>query len=112
MTTYTILSGEGEMIETGLSLRDAAHEVLTSDSREYEVREDKDGGFTLWSRQQVANRPWAATRFFSIKTDRAEAEAEIFAEVVSSERFAGHCEAITDEQYAEMLASLAEDDGE
>jgi len=112
VTTYTILSGEGEMIETGLSLRDAAHEVLTSDSREYEVRRDDDGGFTLWSRQQVANRPWAATRFFSVKIDRAEAEAEIFAEVIGSERFAGHCEAITDEQYADMLASLAEDDGE
>lgn len=116
MTTYTILSGEGEMIETGLSLRDAAHEVLTSDGREYEFRTgpDDDSGIVtvLWSRQQVANRPWAATRFFSIKTDRAEAEEEIFAEVVSGERFAGHCEAITDEQYAEMLASLAEDDGE
>jgi hypothetical protein len=104
MTTYTILSGDGEMTATGLSLRDAAHEVLTSDGREYEVREDEDGGFTLWSRQQAANRPWAATRFFSVKTGQDEAEAEIFAEVIGSERFAGHCEAITDEQYAEMLA--------
>jgi hypothetical protein len=109
MTTYTILSGEGEMIDTGLSLRDAAHEVLTSDSRSYEVREDKDGGFTLWNRQQVANRGWEATRFFSIKTDRTEAEDEIFAAVVTSERFAGHCEAIADEQYAEMVAQFSED---
>ena len=111
MTTYTILSGEGEMIETGLSLRDAAAEVLTSDSREFEVREDKDGGFTLWARQQVANRPWTATKFFSIKTDREAAELEIFEAVVTSERFSGHSEAITDDQYAEMLANLA-DDGE
>ena len=27
MTTYTILTGEGEVIDTGLTLRDAAHEV-------------------------------------------------------------------------------------
>ena len=109
MTTYTILTGEGEVIDTGLSLRDAAHEILTSDSRSYEVREDKDGGFTLWGRQQVANRGWEATRFFSIKTDRAEAEDEIFSAVVTSERFPGHCEAITDEAYAEMVAQFEED---
>jgi hypothetical protein len=107
-TTYTILTGEGEMIETGLSLRDAAAEVLTSDSREFEVRADKDGGFTLWTRQQVANRPWTATRFFSIKSDREAAEQEIFEAVVTSERFSGHNEAITDEQYRQMLADLEE----
>lgn len=109
MTTYTILTGEGEMIETGLSLADAAHEVLTSDSRQYEIRGDKDGGFTLWSRQQVANRPWAATAIWSVKADRATAEQEIFEKVVTAERWAGHCEAITDEAYAAMVASLAED---
>lgn len=106
MTTYTILSGEGEMIETGLALRDAAAEVLRSDSREFDIREDDDGSFVLWTRQQVANRPWMATKFFSIKTDREAAENEIFAEAVSSERFAGHYEAITDEQYADMLAQF------
>jgi len=104
MTTYTIINSDGEMLETGLTLRDAAAEVLRSDSREFEIREDDDGSFVLWSRQQVASRPWAATRFFSNKTDREEAENQIFAEVVSHGRFAGHCEAITDEQYAETRA--------
>ena len=50
MTTYTIINSDGEMLETGLTLRDAA------------------------------------------------------AEVVSHGRFAGHCEANTDEQYAETRA--------
>jgi len=110
MTTYTIISGEGEMIATGLSLREAAHEILTSDGRSYEVREHKGLGFALWSRQQVANRGWQATRFLSHKTDRTEAEHEIFSTIVASQRFPGHSEAITDEQYADIVAQSAEND--
>jgi hypothetical protein len=109
MTTYTILTGEGDMIETGLSLNDAAAHVLTSDSREFDIRADADGGFTLWTRQQVAGRPWSKTTFFSILTGRAAAEEEIFAAVVRSSRFEGHNEAITDEQYADMQRQFAED---
>lgn len=109
MTTYTILTGEGEMIEAGLNLRDAADAVLTSDSREFDIRADADGGFTLWTRQLVANRPWTETKFFSILTDRAAAEEEIFAAVLLSPRFKGHNEAITDEQYADMQRQFAED---
>lgn len=106
--TYTTLSGEGEMIETGLSLSEAAHAVLTSDLREYDVRE-ADGEFTIWSRQQVANRPWAATIFVSYEDGRDEAEADLFLQVVSIERMRGHCEAITDGQYREMLQQQLDD---
>ena len=109
MTTYTILSGEGEMIETGLSLRDAADEVLTSGSREYGIRPDTHGpGFELWVRPHVANRPWAVTQFFSIEIDREAAELAIFEKVVTSGRFPGHNEAITDEEYADMQRQFAE----
>ena len=110
MATYTILTGEGEMIETGLSLNDAAVGVLTSDSREFDIRADSDGGFTLWTRQQVANRPWTATGFVSFAADRADAEREIFTDVVNGARFLGHNEAITDEQYRQMLVDA--EDGE
>ncbi|AGH48786.1 MULTISPECIES: hypothetical protein [Sphingomonadales] len=110
MTTYTILSGEGEVQAQGLTLTEAAHEILTSDSREYDVRQDDDGGFTLWTRQQVANRGWEMTTFFSTNSDRKQAEDEIFTAIVLSPRFRGHCEAITDEAYAEMLAQGAEDE--
>lgn len=115
MTTYTILTGEGEMIDTGLSLADAAHEVLASDGRGYEVRElapNRDGspsGFALWSMDRNRLHAWEETRFSSINTDLDAAKREIFGAIVSAERFRGHCEAVTDEAYAAMLASLAED---
>ena len=97
MTTYTILSPSGAVMETGISLREAADAVLTSDGREYEVRKDDQWGcFILWTRQEVANQRWTSTRFFSVKTDRSEAEDDIFGKVVRAERFPGHCEAITD----------------
>ena len=105
MTTYTILTGEGEMIETGLSLRDAAAEVLTSDSREFDIRSD-DGVFTVWIRQQVANSPWTATHFVSFAPAREDAEREIFTDVVNCERMRGHNEAITDEQYRQTLPEV------
>lgn len=98
MPTYRVISTDGEVIETGLSLSEAAHEVLTSDGREYQIRPDDDGaGFTLWSRQQVAGLPWTATRFSSVSADRAEAEGDIFADVVNGGRLAGHCEAIEED---------------
>lgn len=109
MTTYTILNSDGDVINTGLSLHEAAAEILTSDSREFDIRADDDG-FTLWSRQQVANRGWHKTKFFSVKSDRDAAESEIFQDVVDSERFPGHCEAVSDETYAEMLAAMDDDE--
>jgi hypothetical protein len=56
MTTYTIIDGEGYVLDRGVSLNEAADAIMTSDSREWEIRQDKDGGFTAWSRQQVASR--------------------------------------------------------
>lgn len=108
MTTYTVISQHGDVIATGLSLRDAADEVLSSDSREYDVRQDSDGTYTLWSRQQVANRGWTATRFFSVATDRGEAEDEIFRAVVIFGYLSGHHEVIPDAAYAATLAQLSE----
>jgi hypothetical protein len=112
MTTYTIVSPSGVVMETGISLRQAADAVLTSDGREYAVHKDGRGGFTLWTRHEVANLRWTATRFFSLETDRSKAEDKIFGKVVSAERFPGHCEAITDAAYAEMMACLWDVAGE
>jgi len=103
--TYTVISQHG-VIDTGLSLRDAAHEVLSSDSREYDVRQDSDGSYTLWSRQQVANLGWSATRFFSCAASLEEAENEIFRAVIAWGRFSGHYEAIPDSDYANMIGEL------
>jgi hypothetical protein len=114
MSTYTIIDGEGEVLDRGVSLSEAADAIMTSDSREWEIRADTDGGFTAWNRQQVANRPWAATAIYSFAATREEAEHEICEKIVIAERWAGHCEAMTDEAYDEMLAQIAIDnaDGE
>lgn len=111
ITTYTVLdNGSGEAIATGLTAAEAAHEILTSDSQEYDIREDEDGGFTLWARQQVANKGWTRTVIFSVKDDRAEAEAEIFGQVIVAD-WPRHPTAMTDEAYRAMMADF-EDDAE
>lgn len=110
MTTFTVIdSNSGEMIETGVTATEAAHIVLTDDSQEYELRPSEDGeGFDLWSRQQVANKGWTRTRFFSLADTEDQAWAEIASEVI----YAGlrGPEVMTDEAYTEMLAQLAEDE--
>lgn len=110
MTTYTIIDGEGYVMDRGVSLSEAADAIMTSDSREWDIREDENGGFTVWSRQQVANRPWAATAIYSFAANRDEAEREICENIVNSERWSGHCEAMTDAAYEEMLAQLTAED--
>ena len=113
MTTYTTIDADGYVLDRGLSLAEAADAIMTSDSREWEIRPDGDGlGVTAWSRQQVANHPWARTAIYSGHTDRAAAEQEICKKIVTSERWAGHCEAMTDAAYDEMMAQVAIDNGE
>ena len=113
-TTYTIVDTvTGEMIATGLTAKQAADEVLSYDSRSYELRPEEDGeGFALWSRQQVANRGWTRTRFFSLAGTEAEAWAEIAEEVVAThDAYAPGShgpEVMTDQQYARMLAEISE----
>lgn len=105
-TKYTVIDpSSGEAIDSGLTAAEAAHIILTDDGRQYEIREDPDGGFTLWSRQQVANKPWSPTVVFSIETEREKAETEIFQKVIVAD-WPRHPEAITDQRYQEMLANL------
>lgn len=112
MTAFTVIdSASGEVIGTGLTAADAAAEVLTSDSQEFDIRAAEDGnGFELWTRQQVANKGWTRTVVYSIEAARDAAEAEIFAKVIAAD-WPRHPTVLTDAQYAEMLAELA-DDGE
>lgn len=109
MTTFTVIDrNSGEKIDGGLTAADAAHIVLTDDSQEYEIRSDEDGGFSLWSRQQVANKRWTRTVIFSVKDDRAEAEAEIFDKVIAAD-WPRHPEVLTDQQYADMMSDFEGD---
>jgi hypothetical protein len=102
MLKFTVVDTDGEAIARHLTAADAAHIILTDDGREYEIRED-DGGYELWSRQQVANRPWEATVIFTVADTLEEAEAEIFAAVIRAS-WPRHPEAMTDEQFDEIAA--------
>lgn len=108
--TYTVIDNvSGEAIATGLSAADAAAEVLTSDGREFDIRLADDGnGFELWTRQQVANKGWTRTVIYSIEADRSAAEADIFSQVIAA-NWPRRPSVLTDAQYKEMLAQLADD---
>lgn len=113
---YTVVNvSSGDVIAAGLTVDEAAQEILMYDGRDYELRRREDGdGFDLWTRQQVANRGWRMTRFFSLAETEDEAWAEIAAEVVEThDAFSPGShgpDIMTDEQYAEMLAQSEEDD--
>jgi len=102
MLEFTVVDTDGEPIARHLTAAEAAHIILTDDGREYEIRED-DGGYELWSRQQVANRPWEATVIFTVADTLEEAEAEIFAAVIRAS-WPRHPEAMTDAQFDEIAA--------
>lgn len=110
MSTYTVTDYNGGVIARGLSAAAAADEILSTDSREWEVRPMDGGGFRIWSRQQVANRPWAATGVMSFADTLVEAEAEMFAEVIAA-NWPRHYIAQADESYDRMIADFEADEG-
>ena len=103
MLKYTVIDADGEAIARHLTAAAAAHIILTDDSRDYEIRLTEDGEFALWSRHQVANRPWEKTVIFSFADTLAEAEAEIFADVILAS-WPRHPEAITDAEFDAIAA--------
>jgi len=100
---FTVTDTDGEPIARHLTVAEAAHIILSDDGRDYEIRPTDNGGFVLWSRQQVANRPWAKTVVFSLADTLAEAEAEIFADVISA-NWPRHPEAMTDAEFDAIAA--------
>jgi hypothetical protein len=103
---FTVIDHNGEALGRHLTEADAAHIILTHDGADYEIREDGWRGskiFELWTRKQVANKPWTKTVVFSLADTRAEAEAEIFANVCYARW--PHCpEAMSDATYDAILA--------
>lgn len=106
--TYTVLH-DSAVLGRHLTAAEAAAEILTHDGREYDIRPEQDGGFTLWSRQEVANRGWTRTVIYSAADTMAEAEAEIFGRVIAA-GWDRHPDAMTDADYDAMMADLAEED--
>lgn len=99
METYTVINSfSGDVIDSGLSAEMAAHVVLTDDGGEYEVREDERGGWSLWTRKQVANRGWSRTLVGSAESDRDAAEADIWLQVIRAD-WPRHPTVMTDASY-------------
>jgi hypothetical protein len=110
---YVVVDRAGTPIAEGLTESEAAHEILTHDSAQYEIRADEHGeGWILWSKS--LNGRWTPTIFGSWQTDRDTAEAVILAEVVrAADTFNGWtAEAIPQADWDEMQARLAEENAE
>lgn len=106
MTTYTVI--EPSYVERERTVEEVAHRLLTDDGAEYAVRPSQNGGFDLWIRKQVANKPWTKTVVFSLEDNADKAEAEIMEKVVASGHWeTGSLSVVTDEQYEVMLADEA-----
>ena len=102
MLKFTVINTDGEPIARHLTAAEAAHIILSDDGREYEIR-PQDHGFVLWTRHQVANRPWEKTVLFSYAPTFASAELDIFYGVTSA-HWPRHPEAMTDLQFDEIAA--------
>ncbi len=107
-TLYALIDYDGVLLDENLTLAEAAQSVLTSDGREYEIREADGGGFWLWTRHQTAGEKWTQTVCYSAADDRAVAEAEIYQQVVNAE-WRGHDEAITMDAWRERCAEIEAD---
>lgn len=96
--TYTVADSNYNVIRRGLELQQAADEILTYDSRGYEVRPEEDGtSFGLWISGPHSSR-MEPTTVFGFSSDRATAEAEIYRKVVGDAGYWG-CVCATDEAW-------------
>lgn len=111
MTTYTI-SDHGQ-ITNGLSAVDAADILLTDDGYEYEMRQDADGGYTLYTlpysrNSSLGGRPMVRSVIYTLETDEDLAARDIAEAVIRSGHWEkGELNCMTDEAHATMMAELA-----
>lgn len=94
MITYTVFkSSNPRDAKRGLSLPDAARELLHAGGYEFEIRRDVAGprsAYQLWVTRYATNpalgrSEMVSTPIVSIETDLLHAELEIFGEVVKKE---------------------------
>lgn len=114
MTTYTVTDGGN--VTSGLDLIEAADMLLGNDGHQHELRQDDDGGWSLWISQFSRNstlggRPLVKSTIYTLETNEELAARDIAEKVIGS----GHWETsglrcMTDEQHAAEAAELAADD--
>jgi len=113
-TLYTILNASGSVQARGCTAAEAAQEVMGYDGHEFEIRADEDGnGFELWtsqfSRNSTAYRGLVKSVIYSVKDDRAKAEAEIYTKVIHHADWWKGCDVMTDADYDATMAEAARD---
>ena len=87
MTKYTVFNSDGDVLERGLTLAEAAQTMLTEDNHRYAIQQDADGGFSLWVSQfsaasTLGGRPLVKSVIFSLADSYEAAKAEIFNDIV------------------------------
>jgi hypothetical protein len=108
MTTYTT-HRHGNNALSGLSVADAAREILTADGQDFEIRREGDC-WRLWQRKECAGVKWRAVLIWSFEEPEDAAEADIFQRVVNrclEGRWDRYTHIMTDDAYNAMLAQLA-----
>lgn len=119
MTTLYTIDDHGE-ITSGLTAVEAASILLRDDGCQYEIRAGERcigtlkgyGHYYLWTRQQVANRPWTQTVISVIERRMSRKVEEAIAEkvIASGHWEKGEMQCHTDEQHAAMMTALAVDE--
>jgi hypothetical protein len=109
-TTYTLLDN-GYAKRSGLTLEQAAIELLTDDGQEYEIRTDSSEPDTwfLWVRKPNAGRQWQQWgRFHATGGTEEEARSRIFRTVMREYKPGNIC-VVTDNYHARMVAELSDE---
>ena len=117
-TSYTV-HRNGEVIAEGLSLSEAAIEILRFDGHDFEVRPLDGGGYGLFVSRGSRNAPgglgefvhaWRGDRLImSLAATEADAWQELAEQIVLT-AWPGHPEAVTDEDRAAENTSRGDED--
>jgi hypothetical protein len=113
--TYTVFSPNDSSVSArNLTLEQAACEIMHYDGHDFDIRPAADGkGFDLWTTPYSRNstlggKPMTQSRIFSLKADRAEAEADIYQQVIHNADWWKR-ECMTDEAFDAMQAETRAD---
>lgn len=111
-TFYTVIcNNSGEVIESGLTLDEAAREVLMSNGQSFEIiYNEKERSYDLYSHKAGRNN-WGEPLMFSYADTLKSARMEMFHKVIAEE-WQGHPIVITDKIFALMKLQLAIDNME
>lgn len=79
---YNVYTDTG-CVRSNVSLLDAADEILSHDSAQWEIRETSPGIYQIWTRKECANKPWTSTLLIRAADNEDEARELLSADVVA-----------------------------